>query len=212
LCRELCLKSNVVIVSVNYRHAPEHRFPAAADDSFAALQWVAANAASLGGDPTRLAVAGWSAGGNVAAVAAQLARDNGGPSLKGQLLLTPAVDGSKEYPSMRENAEGYVLTKSLMDWFWDHYADPSDRSHPKASPLLAESLANLPPAVVVTGQYDPLRDEGDAYAAALKAAGVPVQHIQARGHTHTSVGMVDVLPSGRPVRDQMAAALRGFFV
>ncbi|MGA1754485.1 MAG: alpha/beta hydrolase fold domain-containing protein, partial [Ilumatobacteraceae bacterium] len=212
LCRELCVKSNVVIVSVNYRHAPEHRFPAAADDSFAALQWVAANAASLGGDPTRLAVAGWSAGGNVAAVAAQLARDNGGPSLKGQLLLTPAVDGSKEYPSMRENAEGYVLTKSLMDWFWDHYADPSDRSHPKASPLLAESLANLPPAVIVTGQYDPLRDEGDAYAAALKAAGVPVQHIQARGHTHTSVGMVDVLPSGRPVRDQMAAALRGFFV
>jgi acetyl esterase/lipase len=211
LCRELCVKSNVVIVSVNYRHAPEHRFPAAADDSFAALQWVAANAASLGGDPTRLAVAGWSAGGNVAAVAAQLARDNGGPSLKGQLLLTPAVDGSKEYSSMRENAEGYVLTKSLMDWFWDHYADPSDRSHPKASPLLAESLANLPPAVVVTGQYDPLRDEGDAYAAALKAAGVPVQHIQARGHTHTSVGMVDVLPSGRPVRDQMAAALRGFF-
>jgi cation diffusion facilitator CzcD-associated flavoprotein CzcO/acetyl esterase/lipase len=211
LCRELCVKSDVVIVSVNYRHAPEHRFPAAADDAYAALQWVADNAASLGGDSSRIAVAGWSAGGNVATVAAQLARDNGGPSLKGQLLLTPAVDGSKEYPSMRENAEGYVLTKSLMDWFWNHYADPSDRAHPKASPLLAESLAGLPPVAIVTAQYDPLRDEGNAYAEALQAAGVPVQHIQARGHTHTSVGMVDVLPSGKSPRAAMAAALRGFF-
>jgi acetyl esterase/lipase len=175
------------------------------------LQWVSANAASLGGDPHRIAVAGWSAGGNVATVSAQLARDNGGPSLKGQLLLTPAVDGSKEYPSMRENAEGYVLTKSLMDWFWNHYADPSDRAHPKASPLLAESLAGLPPTMIVTAQYDPLRDEGDAYARALMAAGVAVQHLQARGHTHTSIGMVDVLPSGKSPRAAMAAALRGFF-
>ena len=211
LCRELCVKSDVVIVSVNYRHAPEHRFPAAADDAFAALQWVAANAASLGGDPDRIAVAGWSAGGNVAAVATQLARDAGGPALRGQLLLTPAVDGSKTYPSMRENAEGYILTKALMDWFWEHYADPSDRSHPKASPLLAESLAGLPPAMIVTAQYDPLRDEGNAYAEALKAAGVPVQHLKAKGHTHTSIGMVDVLPSGKPARNEMADALRRFF-
>ena len=147
----------------------------------------------------------------MATVSAQLARDNGGPALRGQLLLTPAVDGSKQYPSMLENAEGYVLTKSLMDWFWDHYADPMDRANPKASPLLADSLAGLPPVAIVTAQYDPLRDEGNAYAKALKAAGVRVEHIEARGHTHTSVGMVDVLPSGRPVRDRMAAALRGFF-
>jgi cation diffusion facilitator CzcD-associated flavoprotein CzcO/acetyl esterase/lipase len=208
LCRDLCVKADVVIVSVNYRHAPEHRFPAAADDAYAALLWVADHAISLGGDSTRIALAGWSAGGNVATVAAQLARDNGGPSLRGQLLLTPAVDGSKEYPSMRENAEGYILTKALMDWFWNHYADPEDRSHPKASPLLAESLAGLPPAMIVTAQYDPLRDEGNAYAEALQAAGVPVRHLKARGHTHTSIGMVDMLPSGRPVRDAMADGLR----
>jgi len=211
LCRELCVKSDVLVVSVNYRHAPEHRFPTAADDAYAALQWVVANASALGGDPDRVAVAGWSAGGNVATVSAQLARDNGGPSLRGQLLLTPAVDGSKQYPSMLENAEGYVLTKSLMDWFWDHYADPKDRANPKASPLLADSLAGLPPVAIVTAQYDPLRDEGNAYARALKAAGVSVEHIEARGHTHTSVGMVDVLPSGKLVRDRMAVALRGFF-
>ena len=147
----------------------------------------------------------------MAAVATQLARDNGGPSLRGQLLLTPAVDGSKQYPSLIENGEGYILTKALMDWFWNHYADPSDRSHPKASPLLAESLAGLPPAMIVTAQYDPLRDEGDAYAAALQAAGVPVRHLRAKGHTHTSIGMVDMLPSGKPVRNEMADGLRSFF-
>jgi len=210
LCRDLCKNADVLIVSVNYRHAPEDRFPAAVDDGYAALQWVAANAASLGGDPSRIAVAGWSAGGNVAAVAAQLARDNGGPSLKGQLLLTPVTDGSRQHGSHHENADGYILTKSLMEWFWNHYADESDRSHPKASPLLASNLAGLPPAMVVTAQFDPLRDEGDAYARALMGAGVPVEHLEARGHIHTSITMVDALPSGKPPRTQMAAALRRF--
>ena len=210
LCRDLCKNADVLIVSVNYRHAPEDRFPAAADDGYAALQWVAANVASLGGDPSRIAVAGWSAGGNVAAVAAQLARDNGGPALKGQLLLTPVTDGSRQHGSHHENADGYILTKSLMEWFWNHYADQSDRSHPKASPLLASDLSGLPPAMVVTAQFDPLRDEGDAYARALMGAGVPVEHLQARGHIHTSITMVDALPSGKPPRAQMAAALRRF--
>ena len=211
LCRDMCVRADVIMVSVNYRHAPEARFPAAADDGFAALQWVAANAAELGGRPDQIAVAGWSAGGNVAAVAAQLARDNGGPALRGQLLLTPVTDGSRQHQSHSDNADGYILTKSLMEWFWNHYADPSDRSHPKASPLLASDLSGLPPTMVITAQFDPLRDEGDAYARALQAAGVPVRHLQARGHIHTSITMVDALPSGRPPREEMAEGLRSFF-
>jgi acetyl esterase/lipase len=211
LCRELCVNADTVIVSVNYRHAPEHRFPAAADDGFAAVQWVVANAEALGGRADKVAVAGWSAGANIAAVVAQLARDHGGPRLDGQLLLTPVTDGSRQHGSHDDNAEGYVLTKSLMEWFWNHYADPEDRHHPKASPLLNENLSGLPPAMIVTCQFDPLRDEGNAYAEALRAAGVKVEHLQARGHVHTSIPMVDVLPSSAPPRRQMATALRGFF-
>ena len=211
LCRDLCARSGALIVSVNYRHAPEARFPAAADDGIAAVRWVAAHAAQLGGKPGPVAVAGWSAGGNVAAVTCQLARDSGGPDIAGQLLLTPVVDGDMTRPSYVENAEGYVLTAPLMKWFWDHYADPADRNNPKASPLRAASLAGLPPACIVTSQFDPLRDEGIAYAQALSAAGVPVQHIAARGHTHTSLTMVDIVVSGVEARVQMAEALRGFF-
>ena len=210
LCRDLCVRTDAVIVSVNYRHAPEARFPAAADDAFAALQWIGANAIELGGIPGQLAVAGWSAGGNVAAVACQLARDAGGPAIAGQLLLTPVTDCSFDRPSYEENADGYVLTTPLMHWFWDYYADPEDRTDPKASPLRGD-LAGLPPAVVITADFDPLRDEGQAYAAAMAQAGVPVQHIRARGHTHTSVTMVDVVLSGAFVREQMGEALRDFF-
>ena len=211
LCRDMCVKADVIMVSVNYRHAPEARFPAAADDGFAALQWVAANAEKLGGSADRIAVAGWSAGGNVAAVVAQLARDNGGPALRGQLLLTPVTDGSRQHQSHLDNADGYILTKSLMEWFWNHYADAADRSHPKASPLLAADLSGLPPAMVITAQFDPLRDEGDAYAKAMAAAGVPVRHLRARGHIHTSITMVDALPSSAPPRAEMAEGLRSFF-
>jgi cation diffusion facilitator CzcD-associated flavoprotein CzcO/acetyl esterase/lipase len=209
LCRDLCLRTDSLIVSVDYRHGPEARFPAASEDAFAALQWVAANAASLGGDPHRLAVAGWSAGGNLAAVVCQAARHAGGPRIGAQLLLTPVTDCDFERPSYVDNAEGYVLTKPLMDWFWDSYCDPADRADPRISPLRAASLAGLPPAVVVTCELDPLRDEGNAYAEALAAAGVPVHHIQARGHTHTSLTMVDVVVSAVPVRAELAEALRG---
>jgi acetyl esterase/lipase len=211
LCRDLCSQSDAIIISVNYRHAPEARFPAAADDGYAALTWVNDHIKELGGIPGEIAVAGWSAGGNVAAVTAQTARDKGGPALKGQLLLTPVTDGTKEYPSFTDNAEGYMLTRALMNWFWDHYADKADRADPKASPLKAGNLAGLPTATIVTAQFDPLRDEGNAYADALKAAGVQVNHIQARGHIHTSVSMVGVIPSGAPIRVQMATAIRGFF-
>ena len=211
MIRDVCVQSDAIFVSVNYRHAPEARFPAAADDGFAAVQWINDNAAELGGIAGKIAVAGWSAGANVAAVAAQLARDNNGPRLSGQLLLTPVTDGTKAYPSMTENAENYMLTRSLMEWFWDHYADASDRAHPKASPLKATSLAGLPPTTIITAQFDPLRDEGNAYAHALATAGVDVQHIEASGHIHTSISMVGVILSGESYRTQMAAAVRGFF-
>jgi cation diffusion facilitator CzcD-associated flavoprotein CzcO/acetyl esterase/lipase len=210
LCRDLCARSGAVVVSVNYRHAPEDRFPAAAQDAFAAAQWVDANAASLGGIPGQLAVAGWSAGGNIAAVACQTARDAGGPRISGQLLICPALDSDMTRPSYAENGEGYILSTALMHWFWDHYADPADRGDPRAAPLRG-NLDGLPPACIVVADFDPLRDEGAAYARALQTAGVPARRIRARGHTHTSLTMVDVVISGTPVRAEMAAALRDFF-
>jgi acetyl esterase/lipase len=208
-CRDLCVRTRAVIVSANYRHAPEDRFSAAVDDAFGAVQWIAANAASLGGIPGQLAVAGWSAGGNLAAVTCQLARDAGGPVITSQLLLTPVTDGDLGRPSYVENGDGFILTAALMRWFWGHYADDADRAHPKAAPLRG-TLTDLPPAVVVSAEFDPLRDEGDAYAEALAAAGVPVRQILARGHTHTSLTMVDAVISGAPVRAEMAEALSSF--
>jgi acetyl esterase/lipase len=210
-CRDLCVRSGAVVISVDYRHAPETRFPGAVDDGFAAVQWVADHIVELGGIPGQLAVAGWSAGGNIAAVACRLARDEGGPEIVGQLLLTPVTDSDFDTQSYRENADGYVLTRPLLEWFWDHYADPADRRDPKAAPLQADDLTGLPPAFVVTAEFDPLRDEGIAYAEALEKAGVPVQQLPARGHTHTSITMVDIILSGALIRAQMADALKGFF-
>jgi len=174
------------------------------------VEWVAAHAIELGGIPDDLVVAGWSAGGNLAAVVAQRARDEGGPVLRGQLLLTPVTDSDQTTGSYRENGEGYILTADLMRYFWDHYCDPEQRGEPTAAPLRGR-LADLPPAVVVTAQFDPLRDEGNAYADALRAAGVPVEHIAARGHTHTSLTMVDVVLSGATVREEIALRLRAMF-
>jgi cation diffusion facilitator CzcD-associated flavoprotein CzcO/acetyl esterase/lipase len=210
LCRDLCVRSDAVIISVDYRHAPEARFPAAAEDAFAAVRWIAAHAVDLGGIPGQLVVAGWSAGGNVAAVACQRARDAGGPDITAQVLLTPVTDIEAGRTSYRENAEGYVLSASLMDWFWDQYASPGERTDPQASPLRGD-LSGLPPALVITAEFDPLRDQGVAYADALAAAGGEVHHISARGHIHTSLTMVDVVLSGAPVRAEMAAAMRAFF-
>ena len=210
-CRDLCVRSNTLIVSCDYRHAPEARFPAAVHDAVAATRWVADHADELGGVAGRVAVAGWSAGGNLAAIVCQQARDAGGPAIAGQLLLTPATDGSTRTRSYVDNGEGYVLTAALMEWFWDHYADVADRTSPLASPLLADDLSNLPPATIITCQFDPLRDEGATYAQALVDAGNQVRHISARGHTHTSLTMVDVILSSVSYREQMAAALSGFF-
>ena len=211
LCRDLCNKSNAIFVSVNYRHAPEHRFPAAADDGLAATSWIAEHARDLGGISGQLIVAGYSAGANIAAVTAQQAKLAGGPDILGQILLTPVVDGAMNTQSFIDNAEGYTLTAPLMSWFWDHYCDAEDRSNPKASPLLADDLSGLPQAMVITCEFDPLRDEGDAYAKALRAAGVPVRHLQIAGHTHMSVGWVDVIVSAAFARTEMAEAIQQFF-
>jgi cation diffusion facilitator CzcD-associated flavoprotein CzcO/acetyl esterase/lipase len=214
-CRDLCVQTDAVVISANYRHAPEHVFPAAADDAYGALEWVSGNAIELGGIPGQLVVAGWSAGGNVAAVACQRALSSGsGIDISGQFLLTPVVDCDMSRPSYVENAEGYGLTAPLMKWFWDLYCpSEQDRLSPVASPLRApvSSLSGLPPAVIVTADFDPLRDEGLAYVAALEEAGVPVQHIRARGHTHTSLTMVDLVISAVPVRAEIAGAIKGLF-
>ena len=186
MCRNLCAGANCVVVSVDYRLAPEHKFPAAPDDCLAATRWVGQNASSLRGDVARIMVAGDSAGGNLAAVVALRVRDEGGPKLIGQMLIYPVTDyfqpGS---PSMTENGEGYGLTRDGMIWFWNHYVrSPGDAVHPHASPLRAATLAGLPPALVVTAQYDPLRDEGEAYAEALRKVGVQVEMKRWDGMNH----------------------------
>jgi cation diffusion facilitator CzcD-associated flavoprotein CzcO/acetyl esterase/lipase len=209
-CRDLCVRSGAIVVSVDYRHAPEARFPAAVDDGFAAVRWIEANAEALGGEPGRLAVCGWSAGGNIAAVVCQMARDAGGPRIAGQVLVNPVTDCDFTRESYVANADGYMLTASLMRWFWDHYADPADRQHFEASPLRARDLRGLPPALVVTCEFDPLRDEGAAYAEAMAAAGVEARHLPCRGQIHTSLTAVDVILSAAGAREEVGAALRRF--
>jgi cation diffusion facilitator CzcD-associated flavoprotein CzcO/acetyl esterase/lipase len=208
-CRDMCRRTGMIIVSVGYRHAPEHRFPAAAEDGYAATRWIAEHLTELGGRPGPVLVAGWSAGGNIAAVTCQLARDRGGPQIAGQLLVSPVTDCSFDRPSYSENAAGYFLTRGLMFWFWDIYCSPADRTDLRASPLRGK-LDGLPPAYIVTAEFDPLRDEGIAYGDALAKAGVPVEQLQAKGHFHSSFTMVDVVITGVSGRMKMAEALRRF--
>jgi acetyl esterase/lipase len=210
MCRDLCVRTGSAVISVDYRHAPEARFPAAVDDAIAAVRWAVDHVVELGGIPGRVAVGGWSAGGNLAAVVCQALRDDG-PAITAQLLVCPVTDATMSTASYEENAEGYILTRAVMQWFFDHYVDEADRRDPRVSPLLAEDLTGLPPAVVVTCELDPLRDEGQAYAAALEKAGVPVSSIFGRGQTHTSLLMVDLLLSPRGVRAEIAAALSPLF-
>jgi len=208
-CRDLCRRTGMIIVSVGYRHAPEHRFPAAAEDGYAATRWVAAHTAELGGRAGPVLVAGWSAGGNIAAVTCQLARDRGGPEIAGQLLICPVTDSTYDRPSYIENAIGYFLTRGLMFWFWDLYCSPADRTDPRAAPLRGK-LEGLPPAFIATAEFDPLRDEGNAYGDALAKAGVKVEQLKGSGHFHSSFVMVDVIITGVGGRVKMAKALRRF--
>ncbi|BBZ42504.1 alpha/beta hydrolase [Mycobacterium conspicuum] len=184
LCRSFANRVPAIVVSVAYRLAPEHRWPAAADDFYAAIQWAADNAASLGGASDRIAVGGDSAGGNLAAVGALMARDRGGPSLAAQLLLYPVLAADFDNESYRLFGNGYYNPKPAMQWYWDQYVPTkADRVHPYAVPLHAE-LHDLPPAVVVIAGHDPLRDEALAYAAELDTAGVRVARVQFAGAIH----------------------------
>ena len=212
MCRLLAQSSGCRVVAVDYRLAPEHPFPAAADDCYAAAAYVAGHAAEFRGDARRVAIGGDSAGGNLTAVVAQMARDKGGPRFVHQLLVYPVTDGSLETPSMRENATGYFLTTRMMHWFWNHYAPTAaDRANPYASPLRARDLRGLPPATVFTAEFDPLRDEGEMYAAKLQEAGVPVRQVRYDGMIHGFFGMLDQFDDAKRAVDEAATALRSAF-
>jgi len=208
-CRDLANRAGCIIVSVDYRLAPEHKFPAAPEDCYAATRWVAENAASIGADPGRLAIGGDSAGGNLAAVVALMARDRGGPRIVHQLLIYPVTDVGQDTVSYRENADGYLLSAADMAWFWNHYlATPAEGENPYASPLRARFLRGLPPAHVITAELDPLRDEGEQYAARLKDAGVEVQLTRYDGMIHGFFGLGAVLAQGKKAMEEAAERLR----
>jgi acetyl esterase len=209
LCKALANRSGARVVAVDYRLAPEHRWPAAPEDCYAATCHLAEHGAAFGIDAARLAVAGDSAGGNLAAVVALLARERGGPRLRHQVLIYPVTDHDFERASYRENGEGYFLTTDAMRWFWDHYVpDRARRDDWSAAPLRAEKLAGLPPATVLTAEYDPLRDEGEAYAERLREAGVPTVLSRYDGQIHGFVSMLDLLDAGRRAADEIGATLR----
>ncbi|HEY0518589.1 MAG TPA: alpha/beta hydrolase [Ilumatobacteraceae bacterium] len=208
VARAICRDADAVVVSVDYRMAPEHRFPTAAHDCFAATKWVAENAASLDADATRLAVCGDSAGGNLSAVVSQMARDAGGPAIVYAALIYPAVDMTRKGGSLDENASGYFLETDGMEWFMNHYIAEEDKSDTKASPLLHSSLAGLPDCFVATCEYDPLRDEGEAYADALRANGVHAEHKRYDGLIHGVANMTGVLDGGRQLVADVSSHLR----
>lgn len=195
LCRSLARASGCAVASVEYRLAPETRFPGPLEDCYAATRWLADHARDIGVDAARLAVCGDSAGGNLAAAVALLARDRGGPNLRHQALIYPVTDLGCDSASSRELAVGYMLTRDMMRWFAECYlGDPSRAADPLASPLKATDLAGLPPATVITAEFDPLRDEGEAYAARLRAAGVPVVARRYLGMLHGFLSMPYVTP------------------
>jgi acetyl esterase len=207
--RSLADASGVTCVSVGYRRAPEDPFPAAFDDCVAAVRWVVDNAADLDIDPSRVAVGGDSAGGNLAAAAAIELRDTP-VDVRFQLLVYPVTDGSMDQPSLDENAEGYFLTKDTMAWFWDLYAADAPRTDPRLSPMDAtdDALRGVAPLLVITAEYDPLRDEGEAYAARLASLGVDATARRYDGMIHGFVSMGDVVPDGKIAVDEAADALR----
>jgi acetyl esterase len=209
LCRQLTAEAGIEVVAVDYRLAPEAKFPAAADDAWAATQWVVANAGRLGIDAKRIAVGGDSAGGNLAAVVALMACDAGAPAIAFQVLLYPVTDVSTERRSYSDFADGYLLTRDSMRWFVDHYLASKDQARDwRVSPLLAPSLTGLPPALIVTAGFDPLRDEGEAYARALRDAGVRVDYICYGGMLHGFVPMGRLLDTGNRAVSHIATSLR----
>ena len=210
--RNLCVGGKCVVVSVDYRLAPETKFPGPAEDCWSATVWAVENAASINSDPTRLAVGGDSAGGNLAAAMCLMAADRGGPEIALQLLVYPVTDVNFSTVSYDENADGYSLTKAGMEWYWEHYlSSAEDASNPYAAPLQAKSLAGQPPALVITGEYDPLRDEGEAYAKRLQEAGVEATSTRYDGVIHGFFNMGAVVDKGQQAVDEASAALRKAF-
>jgi acetyl esterase len=207
--RLLVSRSGCAVISVGYHRAPERRFPTQPEECYAATSWVSENATALDVDPDRLAVGGVSAGANLAAAVALLARDRGGPRLAFQLLFHPVLDYAKETPSHRENADGYFLTHGALVYFDEQYLpDPSAGADPRFSVLRAPSLAGLPPALVVTAEYDPLRDEGEAYAARLRESGVPAESVRYPGAIHAQLSLAALPPGMEQPLDLAARRLR----
>jgi acetyl esterase len=212
LCRLLCDDANVIVVSVDYRLAPETKFPGAADDCVAAWMWINQHASELGGDTHKIALGGDSAGGNLAAVVALVAREQGLPIPAFQLLVYPVTDHEFDNPSMIDNAEGYFLRTAAMRWFFDQYAStPDDFADWRMCPLRAPDLTGLPAALVITAEYDPLRDQGETYAQRLRDAGVPTQSVRGDGLFHGFFGMHTFLPPARAAWDTAIGALRAAF-
>ncbi|MEU3413183.1 alpha/beta hydrolase [Streptomyces sp. NPDC006658] len=212
LCRALANSAGCLTVSVGYRLAPEHKFPAAPEDCFAGLRWAAGHAGRFGGDASRLAVAGDSAGGNLAAAVTLMARDAGGPKLLTQLLVYPNTDYLADTPSRRENTDPLLFNDKSVHWYWDNYlATPEDGAHPLASPLRAADHAGLPPALVITAEYDPLRDEAEGYARRLRECGVPAETTRYPGTTHGFFTMSGTLDAARRAVEQAARHLRTAF-
>ena len=212
VCRMITNAAGCVTVATGYRLAPEYKFPAAVEDCHAGAQWVAAHAAELGVDATRLAVGGDSSGGNLAAAVALLARDRGGPAIAHQLLVYPNTDHQADTPSMREIADEHFFNPSSVRWYWGMYlATPEDGENPLASPLRADDLSGLPSATVITAEYDPLRDEAELYAGKLNAAGVPAEIIRYDGMMHGFFTMVGVLDTAKDAVLAAAGRLRTAF-
>ncbi len=207
VCRGLAMDANCVVVSVDYRLAPEHPYPAAVEDAWAATLWVADNLDDLGGNG-RIAVTGESAGGNLAAIVARKAAEHGEPAIALQLLMYPVTDFDLDRASYQENGEGYMLEREGMAWFWNHYCPADKRAEADASPLHAVSLAGVAPAIVCTAEFDPLRDEGKAYADALAAAGVQTTYRQYDGLVHDFLAMAHLFPCSKAAMDDATAALR----
>jgi acetyl esterase/lipase len=209
VCRFLALEVPATVLSVEYRLAPEHPFPAAVEDALAAFRWAAEDNTRLGADPDRIAVAGDSAGGNLAAAVGLLARDGGGPLPAMQALIYPIADAIGGQRSREEFAKGFLLSKADMDWYERHYLPPgSDHADPRVSVLRAENLSGLPPAYVATAGFDPLRDEGEAYAERMRDAGVPVALRRHPGLTHSFANMTAISPTARAAMLELTAALR----
>ncbi|MFX0577538.1 alpha/beta hydrolase [Nocardia nepalensis] len=209
VCRSMSNGVGAIVVSVDYRQAPEHRFPAAAEDAYAVLKWVAAQASSFGGDPARIAVAGDSSGGNLAAVTALMARDRNGPAIAHQLLIYPMLDPARDSVSYRENAHGYFVTDDHLRWYWEQYlASDADAQNPYAAPPRAQDLSGLPPAYIITAEFDPLRDEGEEYGRRLRDAGVDTVVIRYDGQFHGFFSMAENLLDAKVAADQAFSVVR----